>query len=98
VGGGGVGGGGGGRGGGGRWALGWCGGGRPPGGGGGGVRICAPVQTSPGAHLPYCRMSTKSFPGVKRPWRGFDYPPTSNDEAKEKVELWPVIGKTFHLP
>jgi len=56
------------------------------------VRLCAPDQTSPGAHLVYCRMSTESFPGLKLPGRGFDYPPTSNDEAKEKVELRPVVG------
>jgi hypothetical protein len=42
-----------------------------------------------------------SFPGVKQPRRGFDHPPRSSAEVKERVELhidspsgasWPVIG------
>jgi len=46
-------------------------------------------------------MGTGSFPGVKRPGRGFDNPPLSSAEVKEIVELylsstsgpaWPVIG------
>jgi hypothetical protein len=46
-------------------------------------------------------MSTGSFPGVKRPGRGFDHPPPYSAEDKERVELylystsgpsWPVIG------
>ena len=57
-----------------------------------GVRFCAPVQTSPSVHLPYCTMSPGSFPEEKRPGCGVDYPLTSNDEAKEKVELWPVLS------
>ena len=41
------------------------------------------------------------FPGVKRPGRGADHPARSNDEIKERVELylrfpagssWPVLG------
>jgi len=46
-------------------------------------------------------MGTGSFPGVKRPGRGVDHPPTSSAEVKERVELylyslsgssWPVLG------
>jgi hypothetical protein len=33
-------------------------------------------------------MPTGSFPGVKRPGRGVDHPPTSSAEAKEIVELY----------
>jgi hypothetical protein len=45
-----------------------------------------------------------SFPGVKRPNRGVDHPPSSSAEVKERVELylyspsgpsWPVIGRTL---
>jgi len=39
-----------------------------------GERFFAPVQTSPGAHPASCTMGTGSFPGVKRPGRGVDYP------------------------
>jgi hypothetical protein len=52
-------------------------------------------------------MGTGSFPGVKRPGRGVDHPPTSSAEVKERVELylyspsgpsWPVLGRTLILP
>jgi hypothetical protein len=33
-------------------------------------------------------MGTGSFPGVKRPGRGFDHPPSSIAEVKEGVELY----------
>ena len=32
-------------------------------------------------------MGTGSFPGVEGPGRGFDYPPPSSAEVKERVEL-----------
>ena len=47
-------------------------------------------------------MGTGSFPGVKRPGRGADHPPSSKRRGHERVELylyspsgpsWPVIGK-----
>jgi hypothetical protein len=52
-------------------------------------------------------MGTGSFPGVKRPGRGVDHPPSA--EVKERVELyiyspsgpsWPVlrVNFTFTLP
>jgi hypothetical protein len=45
-----------------------------------------------------------SFPGVKRPGRGVDHPPSSSARVKERVELylyspsghsWPVPGRTL---
>jgi hypothetical protein len=45
-----------------------------------------------------------SFPGLKRPGRGVDHPPTSSARVKERVELhlysssgpsWPVLGRTL---
>jgi hypothetical protein len=49
-----------------------------------------------------------SFPGVKRPGRGVDHPPSFSAEVKERVELylypppsgpsWPVVGRNLPLP
>ena len=48
-----------------------------------------------------CRVS---FPGVKRPGRGVDHPPSYSAEVKERVEQylyppsgpsWPVLGRTL---
>jgi len=45
-----------------------------------------------------------SLPGVKRPGRGVDHPPTSSAKVKERVELylyspsgpsWPVLGELY---
>jgi hypothetical protein len=64
------------------------------------VRFSAPVQTGPEAHPASSKMSTESFPGVKRPGNGVDHPPPSSAEVKERVELylyspsgssWPVL-------
>ena len=75
--------------------------------GGGGARFSAPVQTGPGAHPASCIMGTGSFPGVKRPGRGADHPPSHSAEVKERVELylystsgssWPVQGEPLPLP
>jgi len=61
----------------------------------------APVQAGLGAHPASCTMGTRSFPGVKRPGRGLNYPPPPNTEVKERAELhlyalsklsWPVLG------
>ena len=47
-----------------------------------------------------------SFPGVKRPGRGVNHPPSSTSEVKERVELylyspcgpsWPVLRRTLLL-
>jgi hypothetical protein len=65
------------------------------------ARFSAPVQTSAEAHPASCAMGTESFPGVKRPGRGVDHPPTYSAKVKARVELyfystsepsWPVIG------
>jgi len=52
-----------------------------------GVRLSAPVQTGPGAHSASYTMGTGSFPGVKRPGRGVDYPPSSRAEVQGRVGL-----------
>ena len=71
-----------------------------------GARFSAPVQTGPGAHPASYTMGTGSFPGVKRPWRGVNYPPLSSAEVQGRVELyiysssgpsWPVLGWTLPL-
>jgi hypothetical protein len=46
-----------------------------------GVRFFAHVQNGPGAHPASCTMGTVSFPGVKRPGRGADHPPTSSADV-----------------
>ena len=38
------------------------------------ARFSAPVQTGPGAHPAFCTMVTESFPVVKLPRRGVNYP------------------------
>ena len=48
------------------------------------ARFSAPVQAYPAS----CTMGTGSFPGVKRPGRGVD-PPPSSAEVKERVEPYP---------
>jgi len=52
-----------------------------------GARFSAPFQTGPGAYPASCTMGTGYFPGVRRPERGVDDPPTSSAEVKERVEL-----------
>jgi hypothetical protein len=75
-----------------------------PGAGGGGARFSAPIQNGPGAYPASCTMGTGSFPGVKRPGRVPDHPPSSKCRDHERVGLylcspsgtqWPVIGRTF---
>jgi hypothetical protein len=69
-----------------------------------GARFSAPVQTVPGAHPASYTVGTGSFPGVKRPGRGVDHPPSSSAEVKGRVELylyctsgpsWPVIAELY---
>jgi hypothetical protein len=55
-------------------------------------RFAAAVQTGPGAHPASYRMRT--FPGVKRPGRGDNYPPQSKSEVKDRPS-WPVLGVNF---
>ena len=68
------------------------------------MKISAPIQTGPGAHLASYTMGTWSFPGVKQLGHGIDHPPTSSVEVKERIELyiystsgpsWPVTGRTL---
>jgi hypothetical protein len=49
-----------------------------------GARIFAHVQTGPGAHQASCAMGTGSFPGVKRPGRGADHPPSPSAEVENE--------------
>ena len=51
------------------------------------ARFSARAQTGLGAHAAFSTMGTGSFPGVKRPGRGVDYPPQSSAEVKETVQL-----------
>ena len=57
------------------------------------ARFSAPVQTGPGYRV--------SLPEVKRPGPGFDHPPPSSAEVKERVETpgpsWPVLGRTLYV-
>jgi len=52
-----------------------------------GSKLSAPVQTSPVAHPASYTMDTRTIPGVKRPGRGVDHPPTSRVEVKERGAL-----------
>jgi hypothetical protein len=63
-----------------------------------------PVQAGPGAHPASYAMGTRSFPGVKRPGRGVDRPPSSSAEVKERLQLyiyspfgpsWLDLGRTL---
>jgi hypothetical protein len=66
-----------------------------------GVRFSAPVQTGCETHTASYTTGAGSFPGVKWPGRGFDLPPTTSAEVKERVQpylyshsghSWTVIG------
>jgi hypothetical protein len=72
-----------------------------------GARFSTPVQTGSEAHLAPCTMGTVSSTGVNWPGRGFDHPPPSITEVKERAELylyspsgpsWPVLGWSLPLP
>ena len=70
-----------------------------------GARFFSPVQTGPLAHTSsYTRVYRVSFPGVKRPGRGVNHPPSSRAEVKERTELylyglsgpsWPLLGSSL---
>ena len=47
-----------------------------------------PSRSVLGAHPASYTMGTGSYPGVKRPGRGADYPPTSSAEVKQRIELY----------
>jgi hypothetical protein len=68
---------------------------------GGGGRFSAFLQAGPEAHPASYPMGKGPLPGVKRPGSGFDHPPSSSTEVKERVELYfyspsgpsrPVLG------
>ena len=48
-------------------------------------------RTGPGAHPASCKMGTGSFPGIKRPGRGFDHPPTYSSEVKRTRTILLVL-------
>ena len=48
------------------------------------ARFSAPVQSGPDVHPDSCTMGTASFPGVKRPGRGFDHPPHLAPKLKKE--------------
>jgi hypothetical protein len=49
-----------------------------------GARFFTHAQTGPGAHPASCTMGTRSFPGVKRPRRGAEHPPSSSAEVENE--------------
>jgi hypothetical protein len=51
------------------------------------MEISPPVQTSLGAYSASYTMDTLCFKEVKWPWHGFDYPPSTSAEVKEREEL-----------
>jgi len=61
-----------------------------------GARFSVAVLTDPGAHPASYTMGTGSFPGVKRPGRGVDYPPQSSPEVKE-LHLYSPSGASWSL-
>jgi len=56
---------------------------------GGRGRFFAPVQTSSGTHATCNTLGTGSFPGLKRPGRRFNHPPSPS--ASSSVLLWQVL-------
>jgi hypothetical protein len=52
-----------------------------------GARFFAHVQTDPEAHPAFCTMGTGSFPGLKRPGRGADYPPLLVPRSKKSSAI-----------
>jgi hypothetical protein len=70
-----------------------------------GARFSEHVETGPRAHSASYTMGTGSFPGVKRPGRVVDHPPSTSAEVIERVELylyslpgfsWPELGWKFY--
>ena len=62
-----------------------------------GARFFPPVQTGPGTYPDSYTMGTGSLPGVKRPGRGVDHPPSSSAEVKDSraiplLPLWAFVA------
>jgi hypothetical protein len=49
-------------------------------------KFLSPVQTDPGAHPHFYFMGTGSSPGLQRPGRGVDYPPSFRVDVKGKTK------------
>jgi hypothetical protein len=62
-------------------------------------RFFRTLYAGPGVHPASYTVGTGSFPGVKRPGRGIDNPPTSSAKVKEKVEVYPYSpsGLSCHV-
>jgi hypothetical protein len=63
-----------------------------------------PSRPALGPTQPPIQWVPRLFPGVKRPGRGVDHPPSSSATVKERVQLylyspsgpsWPVLGRTL---
>jgi hypothetical protein len=52
------------------------------------ANFSAPVQTGPGAYQASYIISTRSFPGIKKPGRRVDHPTPSRAEVNERVYLY----------
>jgi hypothetical protein len=52
-----------------------------------GATFSATVHTGPGAHPSSCTMGTGSLAGLKQPGRGFNHPPPSGAEVKERIRI-----------
>jgi hypothetical protein len=48
------------------------------------IEFFAHVQTGPGTHPASCTMGTGFFPGVNRPGRGVDHPPSPSAEVENE--------------
>ena len=55
-----------------------------------GARFSAPVQNGPGAHPATYKISTGSFPELRRPGRGVDHPPPSSAKKSTAILLPPL--------
>ena len=64
-------------------------------------------RPAPGTHPSSWTWIPRLFPGVKRPGRCVNHPPSCSSEVKERVELylyspsgpsWPVLGRHLPLP
>jgi hypothetical protein len=62
------------------------------------IIFSTPVRTGPGAHPASSTTRTVTMLGPKRPRRGVDYPPTSNAEIKERVELQAYFNHPYVPP
>ena len=59
-----------------------------------GAKFSEPVRTDPGAHPSSYVIGMESFPGIRRPGRGVDHPPTSTTRLKKEYRYTsiPLLG------